>query len=380
MCGIQFLVVQPKMLLQQIEAQLYTILVSFTTRLPPDLTAWFISVVQTSHCRYIRWQIKLTIYLHDPPPLLRQVFFGRSMLKCLGTCTVWQKQHSARWEFPVKPQWQLDQLTLSIEQIECTAGLWAVYILNVLMLYSQWIQRKNEKTTLYQHSKFNQQTTCMSLRDWYLGQEWECEITLVLQFDNFPVDVALCQAFYSETLESLSSMSQTCEELHVMIILNIKVCSSVGRFLGCPDQIQGIIWDEALTFAPSRSEDQMLVKTLMSHFSAAIPACCPMLDAQEVILSHSTSASICVVRCWLDVPITMVKKLFTCCLLSVRKTGTLDRLQICTTMCRSSLLYFQCFWNRKRMVVAANLFPEQIALVKAEVACFLYTQSTNPEL
>lgn len=153
-------------------------------------------------------------------------------------------------------------------------------------------------------------------------------------------------------------------------ILNIKVCSSVGRFsfLGCLDQIQGIIWDEAPTFAPSRSEDQMLIKTLMSHFSAAIPACCPMLDAQEVILSHSTSASICVVRCWLDVPITMVKKLFTCYLLSVRKTGTLDRLQICTTMCRSSLLYFQCFWNRKRMVVAANLFPEQIALVKAEVA------------
>lgn len=139
------------------------------------------------------------------------------MLKCLGTCTVWQKQHSARCEFPVKPQWQLDQLTLSIEQIECTAGLWAVYILNVLMLYSQWIQRKHEKTTLYQHSKFNQQTTCMSLRDWYLGQEWECEITLVLQFDHFPVDVVLCQAFYSETLESLSSMSQTCEELHVMI-------------------------------------------------------------------------------------------------------------------------------------------------------------------
>lgn len=165
-------------------------------------------------------------------------------------------------------------------------------------------------------------------------------------------------------------------------ILNIKVCSSVGSFsfLGCLDQIQGIIWDEALTFAPSRSEDQMLVKTLMSHFSAAIPACCPMLDAQEVILSHSTSASICVVRCWLDVPITMVKKLFTCYLLSVRKTGTLDRLQICTTMCRSSLLYFQCFWNGKRMVVAANLFPEQIAPVKAEVACFLYTQSTNPEL
>ena len=68
----------------------------------------------------------------------------------------------------------------------------------------------------------------------------------------------------------------------------------VGRF-SCLDQIQGI-WDEALTLGWS-SEDQMLVKTLMSHFSAAMPACWPMLDAQEVILSDSTSASVCVVRC-----------------------------------------------------------------------------------
>ena len=136
------------------------------------------------------------------------------MLKCLGTCTVRQKHHSARCESPVKSQWQLDQLTLSIEQIECTAGLWAVYILNVLMLYSGF--RGNMRK---QHStgNSNQQTTCMSPRDRYLGQEGECQITLVLQFDNFPIDVALCQAFYSETLEPLSPISQTCEELHAMI-------------------------------------------------------------------------------------------------------------------------------------------------------------------
>ena len=129
----------------------------------------------------------------------------------------------------------------------------------------------------------------------YLWKEAQCQITLLLQFYDSCIYVALCKSIrFQNPSDPILLRSSKCLNWNCLpsFWLIWKRLNWYYPLLFKKDGWASMrrSWVQHQLSKGSCRLDYCKAKVLISHLSAAMPACWPMLDAQDVILSLYTFA------------------------------------------------------------------------------------------